>query len=63
LKEDEPKPDKFGALRQQAEKVLQRRPEEMREMPPEDMQYLGQTRELLLKGPKMHGDIKHRRPI
>jgi hypothetical protein len=64
LKEDKPKPDKFGALRRRAEEVLQRQPEELREMPLEDIQqHLSQTRELLLKEPKMHGDIKHRRPI
>jgi hypothetical protein len=36
LKEDKPKPDKFGALRRRAEEVLQRQPEELRQMPPED---------------------------
>jgi two-component system cell cycle sensor histidine kinase/response regulator CckA len=32
--------DKFAALRQRAEEVLQRQPEKLREMPPEDIQHL-----------------------
>jgi PAS domain S-box-containing protein len=48
MKEDKPKPDKFGALRQRAEEVLQRQPEELREMLPEDIQHLSQTREQLV---------------
>ena len=63
MKEDKPKPDPFGALRRRAEEVLQRQPEELWEMPPEDIQHLSQTREQLLKESKLHGDIKHRRPI
>jgi PAS domain S-box-containing protein len=40
MKEDRAQSGQFAALRQRAEEMLRRQPEELRETPPEDIQYL-----------------------